>query len=160
MATPMTAGTRNIAAVWPESSAASDVPPRMATEVIRPRMPPTRPRWWAGIWSGSSAVSVASVALTPNCASAQPAVRVAMLVPSATTVRPARPPSMPPISQGRRRPKRDVVRSLIAPKNGLPIRARIAPTDSTALSADVLLSGAICATRIDNVTTTGVRIVR
>ncbi len=160
VATPTTAGTMNISSALVERAAARALPARMATEVIRPRMPLTLPRCWGGIWSGSSAVRVASVALMPSCASAQPAVSVGMLVPSATISRPAEPTSMPPSSHGRRRPSREVVRSDIAPKNGLPISARTAPTESTVPRAADLSSGAICATRIDIVTMTGVRIVR
>jgi hypothetical protein len=49
----------------------------------------------------------------------------------ATTNRPAAPPIRPMTIQGRRIPYREVVRSLILPKNGLPTRASSAPTPST-----------------------------
>jgi hypothetical protein len=160
VATPTAAGTANMSSAFPARAAAIALPSRMDTDVIRPRIPLTLPRWCAGIWSGSSAVSVDRVALTPSWASAQPAVSTGTLPPSATISRPAKPTTMPPSNHGLRRPKREVVRSDMAPKNGLPTSARTAPTDRTVPRAAALSSGAICATRIDRVTTTGVRIVR
>ena len=79
-----------------------------------------------------------------------------MLGASATTSTPAEPPSTPTTSQGRRRPNRDVVRSLSRPNTGLPTMAtrapvpatsdrlagaRSLPTSATTLSANVTSSG-------------------
>ena len=50
---------------------------------------------------------------------------------SATTRIPTDPPTRPITIQGRRMPSREVVRSLILPKNGLANMARSAPTPAT-----------------------------
>ncbi len=54
-----------------------------------------------------------------------------MLGASATTPIPTEPPARPLTIQGRRMPSRDVVRSLIRPKNGLATMASRAPTAAT-----------------------------
>ena len=54
-----------------------------------------------------------------------------MLGASATMRMPREPPTRPMIIHGRRMPSREVVRSLILPKNGLAKIASSAPTPAT-----------------------------
>ena len=96
-----------------------------------PRTPATRPRWATGTWSGSTAMRAASSALKNTWAMHQPIRTTGMLGASATTRMPTEPPSRPMTIQGRRMPSREVVRSLILPKNGLANMARNAPVPAT-----------------------------
>jgi hypothetical protein len=73
----------------------------------------------------------ASSALKSNWAMHHPTRTTAMLGASATTRTPREPPTSPMTIQGRRMPSRDVVRSLILPKNGLPTMASRAPIPAT-----------------------------
>ena len=61
----------------------------------------------------------------------QPASTTGMLGATATTRIPRQPPARPETSQGRRMPKREIVRSLRRPNSGLPTKDRRPPTPAT-----------------------------
>ena len=107
------------------------MPPTDAMGRHTPRTPETTPRWAVGTWSGSTATWAASRALKKIWAMHHPATTTGMLGATATTSTPMVPPTRPMIIQGRRMPSRDVVRSLILPKNGLPTMAARAPIPVT-----------------------------
>ena len=130
----------------------------MPALVIRPMTPDTRARCCSGIRSGISEVSADSAALMPNWAMAQPRAISGMLSAAPTTASPSSPRTVPASSQGRRLPNRLVVRSDKAPKSGLAISARTAPTAMISPRLTFLVRGATASTRSDMVTTTGVRI--
>ena len=67
------------------------------------------------------------------------------------------PATAPPNSQGRRIPKRDVVRSLSLPKIGFDARARNAPIPSTSERPRAGVRGSTCCTFMASETTTGVK---
>ncbi|GAA3311376.1 hypothetical protein GCM10020295_80890 [Streptomyces cinereospinus] len=155
-ARPSTPGPVNSSRGDPSSACAVTAPATMATYVIIPTAPATRPRACSGTRSARTACSADSVALMPSWVIAQPIPRTATLWARPVISRPPRPAAMPPITQGRRRPKRDVVRSDSAPKSGPPISARKPPTARTVLSEEDLPSGSSCPTRRDSETVTGV----
>src|SRR5689334_9877784 len=128
---PMAHGPRNIASRLPVNSLTRNVPHTDATGRQTPRTPETRPCWTDGTWSGSTATMAASSALKHSWAVHHPARTTGTLGASATTRTPRQPPTRPVTIHGRRMPSRDVVRSLILPKNGLPTRASRAPTPAT-----------------------------
>jgi hypothetical protein len=115
----------------PLNSLTKNVPHTDATGKQTPRTPETRPRCTDGTWSGSTATIVASSALKDNWAIHHPARTTGMLGASATMRIPREPPTRPVTIHGRRMPSRDVVRSLILPKNGLPTMASRAPIPAT-----------------------------
>lgn len=71
------------------------------------------------------------------------------------TNRDAPPTRVPMTSNGRRRPHREVQRSLKCPKTGLATIANLAPTPATRASDDVLPSGSRLVMRRDSVTEAG-----
>ena len=73
----------------------------------------------------------ASSALKNTWAMHHPARTTGMLGASATITMPTEPPTSPVAIHGRRMPSRDVVRSLILPKNGLATIASKAPVPAT-----------------------------
>jgi hypothetical protein len=73
----------------------------------------------------------ASSALKSNWAIHHPTRTTGMLGANATMRMPTEPPTRPMTIHGRRMPRRDAVRSLIRPKNGLPNNATRAPIPAT-----------------------------
>ena len=121
-------------------------PPRCRTPPTTPRVwaiarkPPTRPRAPTGTWSGTVAVTAASIAFsdawTPHQAEHHHRHRVRdRRAPAATGRRRAAPPS----TQGSRRPIRSVVRSEKAPKTGLQITVETTRPEAEDQREDLLL---------------------
>ena len=81
-----------------------------------------------GTRSGSTATTAARSALNISWVRHQPSRTTGMLVAKATVRMPSEPPSRPITIHGRRIPSREVVRSLIRPKNGFATRASSDPT--------------------------------
>jgi DNA-binding transcriptional ArsR family regulator len=128
---PIAHGARNMASRLPVNSWTRKVPLTDAMGTQTPRKPETRPRCLAGTWSGSTATRAASSALKSSWAMHQPTRTTGMLGANATMRMPSEPPTRPITIQGRRMPSRDVVRSLILPKNGFPTIANRAPVPVT-----------------------------
>ena len=85
-------------------------------------------------------MSPAYAALTENCTTSQITVSAMMLVMCGMISRPIMPRIEPPSIHGRRRPKREVVRSDMAPASGFPITEPITPTPVTTAKAASLPS--------------------
>src|SRR4051794_31207527 len=91
------------------------------------------------------AMNGASVALAPSCARHQPAVTTGTVWPRAITRKARVMTTVPPTIHGRRRPKREVVRSENRPNRTLPMTANSAPKPATVPRAEVFWSsGTIC----------------
>ncbi len=121
-----------------------------------PNIPTTVPRCAGGTRSGMIATIAASTALNDNWAAHHPNSTTLTVGASPITARDAHPHSTPPTSQGLRRPKRERVLSLSAPKTGLLTSATIAPAMSTREMGSAALSGASCRTRSASVMIAGV----
>jgi hypothetical protein len=100
-----------------------------------PSQPPTMPRCRCGTWSGTAAKSAACMALSVNCAAHQPSAMITMFGAPARIPRLTTPPSAPIAVHGSRLPARHVVRSEIAPNNGLAMTEHAAPRPETTPSA-------------------------
>src|SRR5947207_9722518 len=107
-----------------------------------PKIPTTVPRCAGGTRSGMIATIAASTALNDNWAAHHPNSTTLTVGATPITARDAHPQIMPPTSQGLRRPKRERVLSLSAPKTGLLTSATIAPPMSTRQLDPQALSGA------------------
>src|SRR6266516_7231848 len=84
-------------------------------------------RWRTGTWSGTTAERAARIALAATWKIAQHSTNAIKLEAFAIKASVAMERSVPAINQGRRRPRRDVVRSLRAPAMGLVITAARTP---------------------------------
>ena len=101
------------------------------------------PRAPTGTWSGTVAVTAASIALSAACTPHQPSAITTTLSATPRTSSDSAPPAAPPITQGSRRPIRSVVRSENAPKTGLQTTEVAAPSPSTSERICFLLSSSI-----------------
>src|SRR5712691_3725614 len=84
-------------------------------------------RWRTGTWSGTTADRAASRALAATWKMAHHSTKATKLVALAIKASVIAERIVPPMNQGRRRPSRDVVRSLKAPAIGLVMRAASTP---------------------------------
>ncbi len=120
---------------------------RMPTFCAMPMRELTLARCSTGTWSAIVAMNGARVALAPSCARNQPAERTATVVAPAMMTNAPIMTMQPPMSHGRRRPQREVVRSEKRPNTTLPTNAAMAPMLETMPRAEVFsASGTIWAT--------------
>ena len=120
---------------------AMPVPPTTPTVCAIARMPPTLPRPPTGTWSGTVAVTAASIALSEAWTPHQPSAITTTLSATREQHRSdSAPPSAPPTTQGSRRPARSVVRSEKAPKTGLQTTDVAARRGRATSDEDLLLA--------------------
>ena len=124
-------------------AAAMPVPPTTPMVCATATMPPTRPRRATGTWSGTIAVTAASIALSEACTPHQPTTIHHTLSAADRNASASAPPSAPPTIHGSRRPARSVVRSENAPATGLQITDVRAPSPVTSARICSLLAGSI-----------------
>jgi len=105
--------------------------PRMPTFCMIPTMAETFAYCRSGSWSAMVAMKGANAALAPSWAMNQPRASTGTDCACEMSSSAAAITRTPPIIHGRRRPKREVVRSESRPKRALPAKAAMAPTPST-----------------------------
>ncbi|CAM5709782.1 hypothetical protein SALBM311S_10033 [Streptomyces alboniger] len=141
---------------WVPVTVTRKAPLTVATWLVMPIRPETVPRRSSGTRSGRTAMRAAMAAFSATWVRHQPTRTTGRLGAMPMTTRDALPTTAPVMMNGRRRPQREVQRSLKCPKTGLAIMANIAPTPATRAKEEALLSGSRSAMRRDSVTDAGV----
>jgi hypothetical protein len=121
---------------------ASTLPSSAPSIWVIPAHPATTPSCGRGTWSGIVAYSPACTPARPSCTTSQPVSMVVTESAEASSTKPTAASRQPAATHGRRRPNRERVRSLIAPKAGTAAAVTAAPSPIASPSSASLRSGA------------------